>query len=329
MKVSVLITTYNQQQYIAQAINSVLMQEVSFAYEIVVGEDFSNDGTRGIVLDLQDKYPHIIRVLLRNQDDSERDRAINLGGKTNFVNSLLACQGEYVALLDGDDYWTDIHKLQKQVDFLEGHPECAICFHNVLAIAEDGSRAPALLCPTEQKEISTLENLLSGNLIPACSAFFRAKLFDRFPDWYFTSAMGDWPLHILNAQHGSIGYINEVMATYRVHAGGGSYAKRPSRQLLEMIDMLDHVDEYLNYKFKHLIRATKARYYYQLALIYRDRGHLSQARRVLKQSILCWGFTPRRALGLLVPRELSVLERLETFRGFLRRVPSQSKPVRS
>jgi len=323
MKVSVLVITHNQAALITEAIDSVLMQEVNFEYEAVVGEDGSTDRTREILVALQAAHPDKIRLLLHEK---------KLGGipaKLNFVKTLAACKGEYVAWLDGDDYWTDPHKLQKQVDFLESHPECAICFHNVLAIDDAGSLAPGTICPPDQKEISTLEDLLSGNPIPSCSVLFRRGLFDRFPDWYFTLAMSDWPLHIFNAQHGKIGYINEVMATYRVHAGGVWSSKRPSRQLLNMIALLDRVDEHLDFSYKDVIRATKARYYYQLAVIYRDRGHLPQARRVLKQSIRCWGFTPRRVLGLLFPREVSILGRFATLRGFFRRVSAESKPARS
>src|SRR6266478_2690508 len=123
MKVSVLMTTYNQEAFIAQAIDSILMQEVGFDYEIIVGEDASSDRTREIVLEFQKRHPNQIRVLLRDPIDAERDRAAGVGGKRGFVNGLQACQGKYIALLDGDDYWTDIHKLQKQVDFLESHPD--------------------------------------------------------------------------------------------------------------------------------------------------------------------------------------------------------------
>ena len=323
MKVSVLVITHNQAAFITQAIDSVLTQEVNFEYEAVVGEDASTDRTREILIALQKAHPNKIRLLLHEE------KLEGIPSKLNLVKTLAACKGEYVAWLDGDDYWTDPHKLQKQVDFLESHPECAICFHNVVALGDDGSTEPGTVCPPDQKEISTLEDLLSGNPMPSCSVLFRRGLFDQFPDWYFTLAMSDWPLHILNAQHGKIGYINEVMATYRVHTGGIWSSKRPSRQLLNMIELLDRVDEHLNFSYKDTIRATKARYYYQLAVIYRDRGHLPQARRVLRQSIRCWGFGPRRAFGLLFPREVSILGRFATLRGFFRRVSSQSKPVSS
>ncbi|MDQ3815609.1 MAG: glycosyltransferase family 2 protein, partial [Armatimonadota bacterium] len=122
MKVSIVMVTYNHEKYIAQAVESVLMQETNFDYELIIGEDCSQDKTRAIVMDFQRRFPERIRLLLPEK---------NLGGsgKTNFLQTLAAAQGQYVALLEGDDYWTSPHKLQKQVDFLDSHPECAICFH--------------------------------------------------------------------------------------------------------------------------------------------------------------------------------------------------------
>src|SRR5882672_6480832 len=156
MKVSVSVITYNQEEFIAQAIDSILRQEVSFDYEIVIGEDASTDRTREIVLELERRHPDRIRVMLRDAGTSERDRARGLGGKTNFVQGIQDCRGKYVALLDGDDYWTDSHKLQKQVDFLERHPECSLCFHNAEMFYEDGSQSSMNLRPADQKEISTV-----------------------------------------------------------------------------------------------------------------------------------------------------------------------------
>ncbi len=187
MKVSVLITTHNREAFITQTIDSVLMQEVNFDYEIVVGDDGSTDHTREILVALQKAHPNKIRLLLHEK------KLEGAPGKLNFVATLAACEGEYVALLDSDDYWTNIHKLQMQVDFLESHPECAICFHNVLALADDGGLEPKTLCPPDQKEISTLEDLLSRNLIPTCSALFRRGQFDGFPEWYFKVVVVDWP----------------------------------------------------------------------------------------------------------------------------------------
>lgn len=112
MKLSVCILTFNQVNFVKQCLDSILMQRVEFKYEIIVGDDGSTDGTKSILLDYQRKYPHIFFLLLNDT---------NQGISVNYKNVLSRCSGEYVALCEGDDYWTDPLKLQKQVDFLESH----------------------------------------------------------------------------------------------------------------------------------------------------------------------------------------------------------------
>src|SRR6185436_18390622 len=127
-KVSVLMIAYNIERFIGQAIDSVLMQRADFDYEIVIGEDCSTDGTRDIVRQYAAEHPSKIRPILRVN---------NLGMNANFVATLQECRGTYIALLDGDDYWTSPYKLQRQVDFLDNHPEYSISFHNVTIVYED------------------------------------------------------------------------------------------------------------------------------------------------------------------------------------------------
>ena len=286
MKVSVLIMTYNQEGFIAQAVTSALMQEVNFDYEIVIGEDASTDRTREIVLEFQEKYPGKVRALLRDSVDAERDRAAGVGGKGNVVNGLKACKGQYVAMFDGDDYWTDVRKLQKQVDLLDSHPDFAICCHDVRMFYEDSSKEPTNLAPAIRKEVFTLEDLLLANVVPPCSVLFRRGLFREFPPWFYTLKLGDWPMHIINAQHGKVGYINEVMAAYRFHSGGFWSAMSPLSQGLEIIKMLQHFDAYLGFNYKKQIRAGKAAWYLHLAEIsYRD-GDRANTRRFLRQYCL-------------------------------------------
>ena len=226
-KVTVLVTTYNHEKFIAQALESVLMQRTNFSYDVVVIEDCSTDSTRRIVIDHQRAYPDKIRLVL-----SENNRCDNV----NFCGAFLESASQYIALLDGDDYWTSAHKLQKQVDFLDAHPECALCFHNVTVFYEDGSREPWNRNPANQKEFSTLEDLWSGNFIAGCSPMIRRDLFGEFPSWYAnTGISGDWPLYLLSAQHGNIGYIDEVMGAYRIHGGGLWSSLSESRKVEEVI----------------------------------------------------------------------------------------------
>jgi glycosyltransferase involved in cell wall biosynthesis len=272
-KVSILVITYNQEHLISQAINSILSQAVNFPYEIVIGEDASIDRTREIVVELGKQYPEKIRVLLRNPEEADRDRRIGLAGKINYLTTLRECRGEYIAHCDGDDYFTSPHKLQRQVDFLETHPECAICFHNVVAIYENGNTGPEKLCPANQKTITDIEELLWGNFIPACSIMFRREPLLEIPDWFLTVKMGDWPLNILKAQQGKIGYIDEVMAAYRVHAAGVWTLRKRSHQILTSLKVLDNIDRDLGFKYHASIRGAKTRIFFELAELYLQRGH--------------------------------------------------------
>jgi predicted SAM-dependent methyltransferase len=234
MKVSVFMLAYNHDQFIAQAIDSVLMQEVNFEYEIVIGEDCSTDRTRQIVIDYQKKYPDKIRLLLPES---------NLGMHANAINTYKACQGQYIAVLEGDDYWISSDKLKKQVDFLDQNPDFAICFTNTLLFWEDNHRDPAIFL-SQQAETSTIEDLLTHNFISTPSVMYRGGLVQDFPKWYSEQGMGDWTFYILLAEHGKIGYIDEVMSAYRIHPGGVWSSKNRDYQLTETIRMLDSVKKY-------------------------------------------------------------------------------------
>ena len=282
MKVSVLMITYNQEHYIAQALDSILTQHVNFDYEIVIGEDCSTDRTRSIVLDYQQRYPYRIRVLLPET---------NLGMMRNFMATYTACTGEYVAILEGDDFWTSPHKLQKQVDFLDNKPDFAICFHNSLILSEIDSRSGDQLCRPEQKEVATLEDLLHENFIPTLTVMFRNRLFGRFPDWFAELKYGDWPLHLLNAQFGKIGYLNESMAMYRVHGGGAASGAvgdidRYLRNIDGIIEVYERFNAFFAYRYDDIIRKRIPEYYCLAATAYKKNGQIFSAARLYLKNIL-------------------------------------------
>ena len=201
--------TYNHEKFIAQAMDGFLMQKTTFDFEIVVGEDCSTDNTRRILLEYKEKHPDKIKLLLNEK---------NLGMQQNGMQTGAACTGKYLAICEGDDYWTDPLKLQKQVDFLEANPNFAICFHNVEVKHEDGE-TQSYLSNSNQKQVTTFEDLAAENYIHTVSCVFRKPFFE-FPEWFYESAVGDWVTHLLNAEHGKIAFIDEVMAVYRVHKGG-------------------------------------------------------------------------------------------------------------
>jgi len=251
--------SFNHEKFIAQALDSVLMQEVDFDYEIVVGEDCSTDHTREIVEEYQQKHPNKIQVLL-----SEK----NLGMLRNFVKTYKACRGQYIALLEGDDYWTSRNKLQKQVNFLDTHLECTECFHNVNVIYDSCPDKNHPFHRLKLKRYFTLKDVVSRHFIPTCSTMFRNGLFKDFPDWYYTMPMGDWPLHVLNAEHGYVGYINELLGTYRVHKGGLWSATSRITILKNTIESAMTIDRYLKHRFYKNINNLIAASHYEIAQIF-------------------------------------------------------------
>lgn len=229
-KVSVLLLTYNHERFIAQAIESALSQETSFNFEIVIGEDCSSDGTRQIVREFQLRHPETIRLLLPDQ---------NLGMQRNYFKTLQACSGEYVSVLEGDDFWTSPHKLQQQADYLDAHRDCVSCFHNVMRFSEEGPEPSLLQCPADQKEIVTLEDLLAANLIPTCSTMFRNTGNNQMPEWLASVKFLDWALHLLAARGGNIGYVNETMAAYRIHSNGVYSSLPPIKDQMYRLEMFE------------------------------------------------------------------------------------------
>jgi glycosyltransferase involved in cell wall biosynthesis len=252
-KVSILMVTYNHESFIAQAIESVLMQETNFSYELVIGEDCSTDKTREIVQNFAAKYPEKIRLLLPEKN-------LGLLGKINFIQTYQACRGEYVAILEGDDYWTDSQKLQKQVEFLDSHPDFSCCFHNAIISDEQNPEKNSNYCLPEQAKVVLLENILLENVIPTCSTMFRNKLINNFPDWYYELLPSDWPLHILHAEKGKIGYINEIMAVRRVHEGGIWSSLNDIKKHDEIIKACHILQKYFkNQYYRYFLKQAEAK----------------------------------------------------------------------
>jgi glycosyltransferase involved in cell wall biosynthesis len=211
--VSVFCPTYNHEKYIAQAIEGFLMQKVNFPIEIIIHDDASTDKTAQVIKEYETKYPQLFKCLYQSENQLSKDRSYLI--KTCFR----IARGTYIALCEGDDFWTDPYKLQKQVDFLEANKDFAICFHNMKVIYDDG-RETHLSNPPDQKEVTTIEDLADGNYIYTGSCVFRNGLIKEFPGWYNSSPVGDYVLHMLNAQHGRIKFLPDIMGVYRVHKGG-------------------------------------------------------------------------------------------------------------
>ena len=278
MKVSVRILTYNLDKFIAQALESVLMQQVDFDYEVVIGEDCSTDNTRDILIDYQKKYPEKIRLMLNDT---------NVGMVNNEMQVFRASKGKYIALLDGDDYWTSPHKLQKQVEYLEGKPEFSACFHPVIDFYQDGSQEASVAPPDVYRKVLSLKDLLEHPIPPTSAIMFRKSILDKpFLSMYSTAIVGDWEFIILAALRGNIGYLDEVMGVIRIHSGGLTNGACFVKVLNKRIQMFKNLNAYLNFKYNNTYKELISRCHYVFAREYANINKLPNARTQLMKSVL-------------------------------------------
>ena len=226
--VSVAMRTYAHAPYVAQAIESVLFQEAPFSFELVIGEDCSEDGTREIVERYAARYPDRIRTVLP---------AANVGHGEILRRVLDATRGPLIAYLDGDDYWTSLTKLRRQVDYLEAHPESASCFHDASLVYDLAGSPSGVTTPALAEASFALADILSECFIPSPSMMFRREIVGELPEWAFESAWIDWLMHIRCAERGPIGYIPEALAAYRVHDGG----------MFSALDRISQIEEDLRF----------------------------------------------------------------------------------
>jgi len=297
--VSVCTITYNHEDYIDHALKGAIAQKTDFDYEIVVGEDCSVDRTRTIVDKYAIKYPAFIKVIT-----SEK----NLGAIPNFIRTLNACQGKYIALCEGDDYWTDPLKLQKQVDFLEANHDFAICFHNARKLIQETGDDSRLFFNNPPKDVFTIMDIIEKNFIPTLTCVYRNKLFKEFPDWYYDAFPGDWPLHILNAQFGKIKYIDEIMGVYRIHEGGAvSMGKNLIYNYERYIKTFEAIEKGDEIKQKNIIACVISNFYLELSKLYVNEKNYTKAKNTILKCLRKHPFHSLKKTFKIISLSISIL----------------------
>jgi glycosyltransferase involved in cell wall biosynthesis len=232
LMVSVCCITYNHESYIAEALEGFLMQQTKFSYEILIGEDQSTDKTRGVILSYMDKYPGRIRLLGHDK---------NMGAIRNQLSLFAEAKGKYIAMCDGDDFWTDPSKLQKQVDFLESHEDYVICCHHTEVI-NDQNETVYLKKNPQSLEFSYGDVLVGKREETRICSLMMHNLesitnIGRM-DWYFESHGSDTllKLYAIAVTGKKIYVMPEVMACYRWHAGGIWSMINPKVRKSKMVD---------------------------------------------------------------------------------------------
>jgi glycosyltransferase involved in cell wall biosynthesis len=258
MKLSVCVPTYNHEQYIGQMLEGALMQQTSFDFEIVIGDDASTDATPDIIRKYDKEKPGIIRAFLHSENQGPKEPR-EFAGRNNVLQLLKACKGEYVAMCEGDDYWTDPLKLQKQVDFLDQNRDFAVCHHNMEVIYEDGSPSH-FFNAADQKAVSTIEDLLEDKWFMATASWVYRNHFltEDFAEWHAKTAAGDWAIMFQLAAKGKIGYLPDVMGVYRKHSAGLSnvHAHTNFKFLQNRKEMFENVGRWLGGRYDGTVVKT-------------------------------------------------------------------------
>lgn len=274
--VSISCVTYNHEDYISDAIKGFLMQKTDFRYEILVHDDASTDRTAEIIKKYEKKYPEIIKPIYQKENQYSK------GLKVEEFNRKRA-NGRYYALCEGDDYWTDPYKLQKQVDLMERNPVYSVCVHAANVVDAATNRMMPDARPDKRSRVFSVQEVIKGGggLFMTNSMLYRRELYSNLPDFYYNAPVGDYPLIIFLAIKGRVFYIDEPMSVYRMNVKNSWTARefstldRKIAHFGEIGKMLDEINLYTNYKYNEAIMWAKMKNEFHLL---REQGEVTKMR---------------------------------------------------
>jgi len=276
-KLSIALTTYNHEKYITDALDSIINQKLNWDYEIVIGNDCSTDNTQSIILDYKQRFGDIIQILPRSK---------NLGYVKNFSDTLLKCRGEYIAIFDGDDIMLP-DKLNKQIDFLNSHPEYILVGHDVRVFDSKNNNTLTYYGPKIKKDFYLVEDLIKhGSFIPNPSKMFRRSAMPKEGIDTNIIAIADWYITIEICFGGKIGYINEVLADYRVHGTSIMQNIKGNTHFHDISYILNKLESRFPKKYTHLFNHQFAYAYLIKGIFEFQSDEVKESRKSFITSIM-------------------------------------------
>lgn len=267
--VSVSVATYQHAPYIRECLDSILNQETNFPFEIIIGEDESLDGTREICIEYAEKFPDKIRLFLRDREISHlKDENGKLIKRLNgiFTFGFMSSRGKYIAVCEGDDYWSDPLKLQKQVEVLENDPDCSLCFHPTKFVRNNNPLDSYIHAPSIKRDKYTMIDVIrgGGGFMATNSMVYRTEYKkDNYPDWARKAPVGDLPLMLVLASKGHFRYVDDVMSVYRIMSSDSAWSakmkdwKNRKKHHYQILDMWDEFDKWSEFKFHKYVVEKK------------------------------------------------------------------------
>lgn len=262
IQVSICCITYNQEAYIRDALEGFLKQKTDFAWELLIHDDASSDGTAEVIREYAARYPDRIFPILQTENQYSKGLT-NISGTFNFPRA----RGRYIAMCEGDDYWVEEDKLQMQVDYMEAHPDCALCFHSARVEVLGRAVTERQMRPYHRnRKVSPEEIIDKTSGYPTASLLFRSEMVRHLPDFYVQAPIADIPLQLLAAQRGWACYMDRPMCVYRLGGAAswttlmkqGDYEKKQQAYAAAMEQMYRGFDEASGGRFhdtvEHAIR---------------------------------------------------------------------------
>lgn len=296
--VSIVCETFNHEKYVRDCIEGFLRQKVKFAYEILIHDDASSDNTQAIIHEYESRYPDIIKPIY--QKDNQYSKGVKIWRNIQFPRA----KGKYIAICEGDDYWTDPLKLQKQIDFLESHPDYTLCFHNAMVHHENGCEPDHLFAQLETRAYHWRENV-DGWVVPTASILFRKEIFEsEYYKQYSTSRklmVGDNPLVRTCGMLGKLYCFSEPMSVYRLQPTGWTQRLNPmmSYKLVEQEIEYKRIFGKEHYESANRKIAMHSR----AAVSLLAKGHI-------KESFRIWGLAMRHAPWLVTKANIKFAYKL-------------------
>ena len=244
---SVCLITYNHKDYISEAIEGVLMQKINFKIELIIADDCSTDGTIDIINKYRKENPTLIRII---------QQEINVGPANNWLVLMNSpnTKTEYISYFEGDDYWTDPLKLQKQVDFLEGNPDFGICFHRANLLKNDEFSLHPIPSLFEKESFKYIQLLEHYNFITTASVVFRKPEKFIFPTWFTKIPYGDMGLYKLVSKEMKIKCLKDNMSVYRIHEKGIWSGLTQLEEEKNYLSFYNIMFDYLNKEEKKVVK---------------------------------------------------------------------------
>ena len=292
--VSICCLAYNQKKYIRQALDSFLMQKTNFKFEILINDDCSTDGTTEIIKEYEEKYPDIIKPLYHSEN--QYSKSYRQGNMMSITFNFPRVSGKYTAMCEGDDFWTDEYKLQKQVDIMEANPNCSFCAHTVRCTYENGKPTSQIIPvkdTVKEGMLSSAEAVHgichSPYMFQTTSYFFRSEflkeMVENTPEFFEYSSSMDVLFMLYFASKGDVYYINKEMSCYRhmssssimceLHSGADDKKKQKViNHYTQHLKSLNAYNEYTKYRFKADVDYSIRKSEYHLMLTKGEYRHL-------------------------------------------------------